>query len=377
MVKTREPNVIRLQSSIVIPNTLRGPDMPTYASVIQVNDLVSRFQIPYWDHNKKQGYQRRPDPKRVRKLARELKEGNVSVPTSLLLSVRDETLKPKLVGGFYELALPPAGEPIFYVVDGQHRLLALKQLVEEEPNGKCGDWRVSVVVFFGADESTEMSQFHIVNSNAKSIKTDLAYALIKERAQRHPDLMDSVISRRNLWKIQALELAEKLSTRGDWDGLIRFANQERGSTVITSNSFITSLKVAYRDSSFQPLDQKSRGEVLTAYWASIRRTLPECFHDPKKYALQKTVGVFVMHLVLPAVLNSVLLNGNSHNNVDAYEHMLRSTLENLTDENKLQEPVSGAEFWLTGRRGAAGRYSSGGAHAELAERIRQSLPRII
>lgn len=380
MAKNKEQQVIRLLSSIVIPNTLRGPDMKTYAGVIRVNDLISRFQIPYWDHSKKIGYQRLPDQKRIRAYAKELRAGNVSVPTSLLLSVRESTVEPKFKdGGFYELPLPPAGEPIFYVVDGQHRLLALKQLVEDEPDGDWGDWRISIVVFFGADESTEMAQFHIVNSNAKSVKTDLAYALIKARAQRFPSLIDNgtLISRRNLWKIQALELAEKQAEQGTWYNLIRFANEERGSTIISSNSFVSSLRLAYRDSAFQPLDQIARSEVISAYWESIRNILPECFYEPKKYVLQKTVGVFVMHQLLPAVLSHVLRNGNTHNNTAAFENVLRNSIQNLTDENRLSEPVSGAEFWLSGKRGAAGKYSSSGAHAELAERIRQTLPSLI
>ena len=374
MVKTREPNVIRLQSSIVIPNTLRGQDIQTYVGVMQVKDLLSRYHIPHWQHENRKGYQRSLDERRAKKFAAELKEGKVSVPTALLLSVRDESFKPKLTsGGLYEFPLPPAGEPIFYVVDGQHRLMALKHLVEEEPSGPWNQWRISVVIFFGADEYSEMNQFYIVNSNAKSVKTDHALELLAERVEHDSGLMADLISKKQDWKVQALRLSDQVSKRGDWLGLIQFAGQDKGNSIIRSNSFVSSFRMAYRDTIFKTFDPKARVEIVRAYWAGIRKVLPECFHEPRKYTLQKTVGVFVMHLLLPDAIMRVKFNQNAHDNPDAYAHVLQDALLELSGENKLFEPVSGHEFWLTGKQGAAGAYSSGSGQSLLAERIRQQL----
>ena len=377
MPKSNEAKVIRLQSSIVIPNTLRGQDIQTYVGVIQVDDLISRHRIPYWEHEKKQGYQRNLEERRVKKFSQELKEGKVSVPTSLLLSVRDASFKPILVsGGMYEFQLPPPGESIFYVVDGQHRLIALKNLVEEEPDGEWAKWRISIVVFFGADENSEMNQFHIVNSNAKSVKTDLALELLAERVERDSGLMADLISKKQDWKVQALRLTEKVSMRGEWLERIQFAGQQKGNTVIRSNSFVSSFRIAYKDTMFKSFDPQSRVQIVRAYWAGIRKILPECFDEPRLYALQKTVGVFVLHQLLPDAIMRVKFNQNSHDDPDAYAYVLKDALLELSGENKEFEPVSGHEFWLTGKRGAASAYSSGSGQSLLAERIRQLLPAI-
>ncbi len=370
-----ETPAIRMQSSIVIPNTLRGEDIQTFVGVIEVKELITRFQIPYWEHENKRGYQRNLEERRVNNFAQELKDGKVSIPTSLLLSVRDATLKPKyLTGGMYELELPPAGEPIFYVVDGQHRLMALKHLVDEEPDGPWSHWRISIVIFFGADENTEMTQFHIVNSNAKSVRTDLALELLAERVERDSGLMADLISKKQDWKIQALRLTEQISKRGEWLRLIQFAGQEKNNTIIRSNSFVSSLRIAHKDTMFKSFDLKSREELLRAYWSGIRRVLPECFQEPQKYTLQKTVGVFVMHQLLPDVIMRVKFNGYPHNKADAYETVMSDALLALSGENKLFDTVSGHEFWRAGKTGAAGAYTSGSGHNLLAERIRQQLP---
>ncbi|MCY4009185.1 MAG: DGQHR domain-containing protein [Chloroflexi bacterium] len=373
MVKSKEQQVIRLLSSIVIPNNLRGEDIQTFVGVIKAEDLMTRYAIPYWEHESQRGYQRNLEERRVKKFAESLKDEEVSIPTSLLLSVRDDSVKPKYVNeGIYELPLPPAGQPVFYVVDGQHRLMALQRLIEENPSGPWSQWRISAVFMFTSDEYVEMSQFHIVNTNARSVKTDLAIELLAKRMGHVPGMMHT-LPKRDSWKIQALRLTEEVSKRGDWLGLIQFANQEKGNTIIRQNSFVSSLRLASRETVFTAFNPKQREEIIRAYWEGIRQILPDCFHEPRKYALQKTVGVFVMHRLLPDVLIRVKFNQNDHNDANAYAYMLENALLNLVDENKLSEPVSGADFWLSGRFGAAGRYSSGSGQDLLAERLRSEL----
>lgn len=45
----------------------------------------------------------------------------------------------------------------------------------------------------GADEAEEMRQFYVVNSTAKSLRTGLAYDLLKQQAEASPDIMQNLI----------------------------------------------------------------------------------------------------------------------------------------------------------------------------------------
>jgi uncharacterized protein (DUF1015 family) len=81
-----------------------------------------------------------------------------------------------------------------YVVDGQHRIEALMRLYlkRDVPDEKWGDFRLSITFMLGATELEEMEQFYVVNSTAKSVRTDLAYDLLKQRAESNPDLIRSL-----------------------------------------------------------------------------------------------------------------------------------------------------------------------------------------
>jgi hypothetical protein len=77
--------------------------------------------------------------------------------------------------------------PELYVVDGQHRTAALCELVEEDPVA-WSPFSLPFVCMSGASERQEMGQFYVVNSTAKSVRTDLAYDLLKQRAESDPGL---------------------------------------------------------------------------------------------------------------------------------------------------------------------------------------------
>jgi hypothetical protein len=97
----------------------------------------------------------------------------VDLPTAVLLSVRDGA--GTIVGEMGEAGVTtfrPNGHELF-VVDGQHRIEALSKLVDENED-KWSGYQIPFVCTVGADEIEEMTQFYVVNSTAKSVRTDLA-----------------------------------------------------------------------------------------------------------------------------------------------------------------------------------------------------------
>jgi hypothetical protein len=115
-------------------------------------------------------------------------------------------------------------------------------------------------------------------------------------------------------------------------------------------------------------------KVLNAYWQGIREVMRTAFDDPDNYAIQKGVGVIVMHLVLPNVLECVRGAGAMPTDASAYAKILEEPLSRLQGENGNGEPVNGMEFWASAPSGAAGSYSSSAGRRVLAAKIRQLLP---
>ena len=115
-----------------IENSVEDDKLDVYVGYIRIGELVRRYQIPRRDFDCDGGYQRVVSQTRVKTLVRDLKNGIVDLPTSLLLSVRYTGFRPKhMSDDLFVMSLPENGEKPFYVVDGQHRLEALSRLVSE------------------------------------------------------------------------------------------------------------------------------------------------------------------------------------------------------------------------------------------------------
>ena len=357
-----------------IHNSIRGEALDTFVGTLKVSELIERYQIPHRIHAKDEGYQRKPSASRVNKLARDLHKGRVDLPTSVLLSVRDPELSPQLdSSGRYILTLPANGTRPFYVVDGQHRLEALKKVIDEDPDSPWFDFKIHAVIIFGADKGIEMDQFHTVNSNAKSISTDLALDLLKTRAKQDDKFRKYLIEEGQGWKILSQELTEKVSQRQMWKGKIRFPNEPKGRTLINSNSFVTSLKRTLEQENFATYLPEQRADIIDAYWQGIAEALPECFEIPDAYNIQKTIGVYVLHYLLPTVLSYAIRFGSPVYESETYHRIFDETLNGLTGDNQVDGEAVGPDFWKVGAEGASGTYSSGAGQRVLREKIRREL----
>lgn len=349
--------------------------MQTYTGVMKAGELIGRCQIPHRHYSGDRGYQRLPTAKkRVTDLASEMRERRVDLPTALLLSVRGPELRPRLESsGRYVLKLPGNDEKPFFVVDGQHRLEALRKVIDDDEDRYWSEYKIPVVILFGSDETAEMEQFHKVNSNAKSIKTDLAFDLLTKLAQTHSELREYLAASGEIWKVNAQELTDLAAKRGVWTGKIRFPNEPKGNTLITSNSFASSLKPTLGQTNFNTYPLEKRARIIDAYWRGIEKVLPGCFHTPKRYNIQKTVGVYVFHNLLSLVLQRALTAGNPVDHPDTYAGILRKTLRSLSGENLAGGVSTGPGFWTSGQDGVAGVYSSGSGRQRLVQIITAAL----
>ena len=348
-----------------------GPTKPrTFIGSLKFGELVDRYQIPHKVHKDSEGYQRNPSRSRVKNLARDLIKGYVDLPTAILLSVRDRDLTPQLdSSGRYILSLPSNGAQPFYVVDGQHRLEALKLAMAEDPEGKWSDFKIHVVIMFGADENSEMDQFHTVNSNAKSISTDLAFDLLKTLAVKDDAFKKYTVEKGMDWKTISQELTEMVSRRKAWKGKIRFANEAKSKTLIKSNAFVSSLRRALEQENFAKYTFKQRADIIDAYWQGIGIVLPPCFASPNDYNIQKTVGVSIVNFILPRVLSYAQDSGSPLTEPETYANILRETLTELTGDNRLGGEAVGAEFWRVGVSGASGVYTNFAGRRVLTAKI--------
>jgi len=367
------PNIIK---AVRGPTIGRNKNIPTIVGVINAGLLTEITSVPIHkpEAQKATGYQREPSKSRINSLSRGILERRVDLPTAVLLSERSNLLKDIIVNDEeFDIDLSKYDEVKFYIVDGQHRIASLKKAIDSN-NVDPGIRKIKIpfICMIGATEIEEMTQFYTINDTAKSISTSLAFALLKERSagdeQFAKHLSEETVEK---WKVTAQEMTEKISSQkgGIWYRRIRLPNMEKGSTTATSANFAKSLKPILDLYIFKKLaDLEKKVQVLTAYWNAVRNVIPEAFEDPLKYSIQKGIGIDVVHGIYPVIADSIRGSGNSLFEPNSYTTYLQNLLE-LTGVNGSGKQVTGADFWLTGRAGAAGSYSSIAGKRRLVEII--------
>jgi DGQHR domain-containing protein len=383
-METTNPGTV---SSLAIP-VLEGPQLKSgirlISGFIPAGVLIlENYKIPYRDSLKKTGYQRKPQSVRINELAQDLRQKRVDLPTAILLNIRDpsagDAVQETLAGKVLELSswstIPRDPGAFFFVVDGQHRVLAMEKLLTEDRD-RWANFPLPFVCMIGANENEEMDQFYVVNSKAKSVRTDLAYELLKARSDRDSNVYTGLVERGREWQVDGQAVVERLAdSSAIWKRRIRLPSMDKGETTITNTSLVNSMKPLLNDSPFfkrSSVDQRLK--VLEAYWEGIRAAIPQAFEEPGAYSIQKGLGVMVLHEIMPDVIELVRSKGGSVLEKEAYQAILEPTLEKLEGDNANGDVVIGADFWRAAPDGAAGSFSSSAGRRVLTAKIRQLLP---
>ncbi len=366
---------------IVEGPVLSRAKVPIVAGFMPAGVLIpDNFRIPYFDPRTKRGYQRPPQDARVNELANDLLKGRVDLPTAVMLNIRNRNAAKFLRDGVLDLGFlsgPPKEERSFYVVDGQHRVLALQKLITEHDAERWSQYPVPFVCMVGAADDDEMDQFYTVNSKAKSVRTDLAYELLRQRATNDPGVMAHLVEKGQEWQVRAQELVERLNDESPvWRGMIRFAAMQKGATIMPSASMVTSLKPLLTSPYFRLLTVDQQLRILDAFWRGLRSLITEAFDNPTEFSLQKGVGVIVLHTVLVQVLEIAKSKGLPLTEPETYEALLRGAMERLQGDDSAGNMVQGVDFWRAAPRGAAGSYSSSAGRRVFIAKIMALLPKV-
>lgn len=295
---TFDQKVLQLATimNLVIPAVpFRQRKRKMYVGAISLSDL-KRFSVDEWNPKsvlRRRGYQRKPEERRIKSIARYLERPDAIMPVAGLLNVREKG-RLSFRGGNLII---PAGVEI-WVVDMQHRLHGLER-AKEESSLRGDSFRFPVVITEGLSQLEEAAQFYIINTKAKKMDVALTRRLLIEN-NKVKDIADV-----KPWEISAVRITIELnkSNPGNpWFGTIRQPNEERQEQhIATEKSFVSSLRQLLITGRYKQPRKAARR--LAAYWSAIRESVPEAFEEPKRYLIQKTPGMFVFNFFLgPSLL---------------------------------------------------------------------------
>ena len=377
---TRLPRKVKVHETQPIPVSKIGGKVTTVRTVSGVIEahliMPNGFKIAdyrFGRSHQTSGYQRMPDKNRIHQLVNAMREDNVGLPTSVLLNIRpnarlDEYCTKEGKQGVLDIQRMRAEGVKFYVVDGQHRLYALKKLIDEsegEEKEKFLNYRIPFVCMLGAKESEEAAHFYTINSKAKPVKNDLSLALAKGRKSK--GLINEKES--NDPRLKGHLVAEELAIRSRfWKKVLHMPNEPTEGTLINNNGLATSLVEPLKKSeTFADMEVQEQARLLDAYWGGIKLLYPKAFTKPKDYALQKLVGVFLMHFILADAIEIAEAKELNIYEKETYRKILRPL---LCDSKIMKGKES---FWLVGKE--ARHYTSGIARSVFGKKLAKELKR--
>lgn len=334
--------------SLIIPAvSFRQNNIKMYMASVCVNDL-DRFSIDIWDPKnimRNQGYQRKPDEQRIKKISRFFEKKNAIMPVAGLLNIREKN-KLKFKNG--KLIIPDGIS--IWVVDMQHRLKGL--IKAKEDHLISGDkFNFPVVITEGLDQVGEALQFYIINTKSKKMDVALTRRLLIQN-NMIKDIADV-----KPWEIAAVQITIDLNNikiNNPWYRTIRQPNEERQHPhIATEKSYVTSLRQLLITGKYkQPHKLAKR---ITKFWNAIRENIPDAFSDPRHYLIQRTSGMFVFNFfIAPAILN---------------KYKDKDFVKKLKGLK-----ILGAEFWKRSNKNGARRFGTGmGGYSNLAEYVKEHI----
>ncbi|MEM4591594.1 MAG: DGQHR domain-containing protein [Nitrososphaerota archaeon] len=277
-----------------------------------------RAKIDRWSRKNREGYQRSPLESRVKprkgSVVKYILDELGVFPTSVLLNVRDNTLKfmpaKKLNENIEYGTLHIDDSTSLWIIDGQHRIEALIRASAEHP--ELEEYPLPVSILNLSDKFDELVHFYIVNSRQKKIPTGIAYRhmqqmyeAVKIRAT-YQWLESVILGAKQERQALAAMVVDYLDTEPEspFAGRIRFQGEELEKRhLIDDDVLIRYISTLLREKVLASMTVEELAELLIWYWSAISELYPRAFkqEEKDKYTLLKHTGVASFTYLFPYI----------------------------------------------------------------------------
>jgi DGQHR domain-containing protein len=315
-----------------------------YISAFPMKYLVNA-DIDRWSKTNREGYQRPPEESRLRpgkgSVVRYLLDEMGIFPTSVLLNIRgvlefkeDTKLTEKISIG--RLRISDNEKPI--IIDGQHRIEALKRAMDQKP--ELQDYPMPVSVTNLKDKFEEMLLFYIVNSRQKRIKTELAYRQLQSMYERvrikeqYKWLGEVILGPTQERQAVSAFIVDHLDENEDspFYNRIRYLGEETEKRHLVEDSvLIRYISKLMSELIFESMEPDMMADLLIDYWSAIKELYPMCFLEETKdnFTLLKHTGIASFTYLFPVVYGYCAQEGNiSKETMKKYLGYLKEDLRN-------------------------------------------------
>lgn len=304
-----------------------------FVTTMSALDLLERCSVDRWTTDNTKGYQRLPLVKRFSEgkgsIVRYLMKEIGCFPTSILLNVRGElSFEEGEDMGWCTLGDLDIGDEELWLIDGQHRMEALKRAIER--NADFEKYPVIVSILQLPNRFDELMLFYIVNRRQRGVPTDLAYRHLQRMLwEKGTDWLYELEGRRGVLLGLATEIVDYLcdDPRSPWYGRIRrVAETKTDDHIIQDKMMIRSVADVLKEKVFEGLPVSDMADLLIDYWNTIVWLYPAVFDESRHYTLLAAPGIYSLHMLFPYVYSRCVTVGVVN------EDEMRNVLEPLLTE---------------------------------------------
>lgn len=276
-------------------------------------DLIAAADVDRKSSERPDGYQRELRRQRLAEIARYLTDEEGIFPGSIICAIRGSRGwrfdSAGSTGGVEQGVLRVDDGTTLWVIDGQNRLYGLQRAIEEAEDSATKDelelMTLPVTVVTDVKKFDEMRIFFVVNDRQKAVPTDLVDHLLLESLTG-----GKVQTAKERSRALATDVATQLARAegGPWYRRISLPDEAPLKTYqLKLHPFVASIQEHFNPGGalveYVEGDDVSRAvHVVGNYWDAIRRLLPDAFAEPGDFSLQRTPGVYSLHMLLPDVL---------------------------------------------------------------------------
>ena len=325
--------------------------MDLYTCVFRAGDLVDMMNVDRWTPDNYGGYQRFPSERRLGmargSAVRYLVKEYGWFPTSIVINVRGGVkFTVEKDWGWYSRGTLDTGKSEFWLIDGQHRLEALKRAISR--NRDYENYPVSASVLTLPERFDEMHLFYIINRRQKGISTDLAYRHLQRMLwQKGEEWILDFEGQAGLDRSYAVEIVDQLNKEpvSPWYRRIRFVGEpRRAEQVVSDNHASSSILPVLKDPIFKGMPIKEIAWHLMDYWNALYRLYPECINSPSAFSMMRRPGLPALNRLFTVIYTQAAREGKVTEDL-LYRYLSR--LQMVTPSHEFPEfrPALDYTFW--------------------------------
>ncbi|WXG39436.1 MAG: DGQHR domain-containing protein [Candidatus Freyarchaeum deiterrae] len=362
-----------------------------YLLSVPARTLIGKADVYRRTPKRRNGYQREISDVRLGKgkygVAGYLLNQMGLFPTSILVNVRKEEAKlefeeeEKITDNISVGKLVIPDDVMWYVIDGQHRVLGLNAALSEVD--EIGEYPL-LVTMTNEKIFYEMLIFYMVNSRAKSVPTDLAYKILQrmlydEEASKW--IENEIMRGADRRKAVAATIVDYLNIKEEspFNGRIQETGEARKHEHVTTDGTLTRYVIfILKEKIFENMLDEAVADLLADYWGAIKEIYPKCFDakEHEDYALLSTLGLSSMSRLFPVIYGYCSKDGDvSRGNMEKYLRYLLEETPKLKEPD-FQRPIT--DKWWNKADGPGTIHGSGEGHyTRIANNFAQKIATVI